>query len=183
MSALKYINVLFLSSKANRKTKKEEKQCHTKQTDGNIKSFKHLQFVVSSDSKRRPSTRNNVPSTRVSGRERHYAATIHSSQLRGSRKCQSAWLLEINTILPVRAILRADKSFPTYWLPRHLISMRRSKRDAMLRSRPSFWAEDGAGSGRRWQANRDGLMLLMSSLLPSHQHAAGFPLHGIMGAC
>lgn len=128
-------------------------------------------------------TWNNVPSTRVSGRERHYAVTIHSSQLSGTRKFQSAWLLEINIILTVPTIMRADKSFSTCWLPRHLISMRRSERDAMLRSRPSFWAEDGAGSGRRWQANRDGLMLLMSSLLPSHQHAAGFPLHGIMGAC
>lgn len=101
----------------------------------------------------------------------------------GYRKCQRERLLAISAVQPLVAIMHSDKSFATYWLPRHLISMRLSKRDAMLRSRPSFGAEDGAGSGRRWQANRDGLMLLMSSLLPSHQHAAGFPLRGIMGAC
>lgn len=140
---------------------------------------KHSQeyFSVSVSSE----TWNNAPSTRESVITPRLC--IHHDQASMSRKCRSAWLLEINTILHVRAITGADQSSPTYWLPRHLISMRRSKWDAMLRSRPSFWAEDGAGSGRRWQANRDCLMLLMSSLLPSHQHAAGFPLRGIMGAC
>lgn len=130
-------------------------------------------------------TWNNAPSTRCQWPESVITpdCALVTMKLRRPANVKARGLLEISTILPVRAITGADKSFGAYWLPRRLISMRRSKWDAMLRSRPSFWAEDGAGSGRRWQANRDCLMLLMSSLLPSHQHAAGFPLRGIMGAC